>query len=92
LKGRTRRIGARVIVTFNGRHFPPDALEPWLIEAQHPDDFLVNLYRQHSEILVGVLREQARAIRWELSEVLVAQRKGMPRFVQLVAEELSLEL
>jgi hypothetical protein len=29
-----------VIVTFNGHHFPADALEPWLVEARHPDEAL----------------------------------------------------
>src|ERR1039457_619366 len=62
-------LGARVIVTFNVRHFPPAALEPWLVEAQHPDDFLVTMYRQHPEILVHVLHEQAHAIRWKLNWV-----------------------
>jgi predicted nucleic acid-binding protein len=85
------QIGARLIVTFNVRHFPAVALDPLLIEAQHPDDFLVNMYRLHPEILVHVLHEQARAIRWELGSLLVAQRQGTPKFVQLVADDLSLE-
>jgi hypothetical protein len=37
------RAGAGVIVTYNLRHFPPDKLEPFGIEAQHPDDFIVHL-------------------------------------------------
>lgn len=32
---------ADCIVTSNLRHFPTKALEPWGIEAIHPDDFLV---------------------------------------------------
>jgi hypothetical protein len=32
--------GANVIVTFNLRHFPDEALKPFGIEAQHPDSFL----------------------------------------------------
>jgi hypothetical protein len=32
--------GADVIVTFNRKHFPDEALKPFGIEAQHPDDFL----------------------------------------------------
>ena len=31
---------AHVIVTFNLRDFPADALKPYGIEAQHPDEFL----------------------------------------------------
>jgi predicted nucleic acid-binding protein len=34
------RCGADVIVTFNVKDFPDDALKPFGIEAQHPDDFL----------------------------------------------------
>jgi predicted nucleic acid-binding protein len=86
------QIGARVIVTFNGRHFPSEALEPWLVEAQHPDDFLVNMYRRHPETLVHVLREQANAIGWKLGSLLAALQKGVPRFVQLVADQLSLDV
>lgn len=32
--------GADVIVTFNLKDFPQDALNPYGIEAQHPDEFL----------------------------------------------------
>jgi len=37
-------IAAQVhtIVTFNLKDFPASALEPWEIEAIHPDDFLLN--------------------------------------------------
>jgi predicted nucleic acid-binding protein len=35
------KAGASVIVTYNLKHFPADALEPFGIEAQHPDEFLV---------------------------------------------------
>ncbi|KAF0093573.1 MAG: hypothetical protein E1N59_2706 [Puniceicoccaceae bacterium 5H] len=38
IKGR-----ADVIVTFNLSDFPASALEPWGLEAQHPDEFLANL-------------------------------------------------
>jgi hypothetical protein len=37
------KAGAQVIVTYNLRRFPLSALEPFDIEAQHPDDFLVSL-------------------------------------------------
>jgi len=33
--------GAQVIVTYNLRDFPKDALAPHNIEARHPDDFLL---------------------------------------------------
>jgi hypothetical protein len=34
------RAGADVIVTFNLKDFPAEALAPYGIEAQHPDEFL----------------------------------------------------
>ena len=34
------RAGADVIVTFNLKDFPHEALRPYGMEAQHPDDFL----------------------------------------------------
>lgn len=81
--------GARMIVTFNVRHFPSDALGPWLVEAQHPDDFLIDNYRQHRETVVSALREQALDIRWEPSAVLETLREGVPRFVQLIGPALT---
>ena len=38
------KFGASVIVTFNLKDFPPDVLEPFEIEAMHPDDFIVDLF------------------------------------------------
>ena len=35
------RAGADLIVTFNLKDFPEEALKPYGIEAQHPDDFLM---------------------------------------------------
>lgn len=33
---------AEVLVTFNGKDFPAEALAPWGVEAKHPDDFLLD--------------------------------------------------
>ncbi|MFN7151550.1 MAG: PIN domain-containing protein, partial [Microthrixaceae bacterium] len=35
--------GASLIVTFNLQHFPAEALKPYNLAAQHPDDFIVDL-------------------------------------------------
>jgi predicted nucleic acid-binding protein len=37
------RAGAQVIVTTNLRDFPPGALAPFDVEAQHPDTFILHL-------------------------------------------------
>ena len=36
--------GASLIVTFNLKDFPLDRLKPYNLTAQHPDDFIVDLY------------------------------------------------
>jgi hypothetical protein len=41
------RCQASTIVTFNLRDFPSEALAPWGIEAQHPDEFIANLIDLH---------------------------------------------
>jgi len=38
------RCQAGVIVTTNIRDFPPEALQPYGLEAQHPDDFINYLF------------------------------------------------
>ena len=38
------RCGAAVIVTFNVKDFPAPILEPYGIEAQHPDEFVEYLF------------------------------------------------
>ena len=35
------RCNAAILLTFNLRDFPEDALDPYHITAQHPDDFLI---------------------------------------------------
>ncbi len=48
--------GASLIVTFNLKDFPDDALKPYNLAAQHPDDFIVDLLDLHP---AGVLEAAA---------------------------------
>lgn len=52
------QVGANV-VTFNLRHFRPEHLAPFGVNALSPDAFLVDLYDVHSDSLAGIVREQA---------------------------------
>ena len=36
--------GASLIVTYNLKDFPADTLKPYRLAAQHPDDFIVDLF------------------------------------------------
>lgn len=48
--------GASLIVTFNLKDFPANALRPYDLSAQHPDDFIVDLFDLHP---AGVLEAAA---------------------------------
>ena len=53
---------ADVIVTFNLRDFPDDALQPNGIEAQHPDDFVSDLLQSQALAVLEVVRKQRGAL------------------------------
>jgi len=55
--------GASVIVTFNRKDFPPSALEPCGIAADHPDDFARNLLEAEPAAFVAAVRTQVAALR-----------------------------
>jgi predicted nucleic acid-binding protein len=68
---------AQVIVTQNIKDFPQSALEPYGIEAQTPDTFLVHLYNLSPEEMVDLIRYQA------------ADKKNPPRSVTEILNHLS---
>jgi hypothetical protein len=57
------RSAAQTIVTFNLKDFPPSALEPFGIEARHPDDFIVDQISLASGQVVAALQEQVAALK-----------------------------
>jgi predicted nucleic acid-binding protein len=54
---------AGVIVTFNLRDFPEEALAPHRVEACHPDAFVLRLMSQHAELVCAVARLHRRALK-----------------------------
>lgn len=80
------KAGASVIVTFNEKDFPTEALEPYGIEAQHPDDFLVYQFDLNRAAICKAVRLQRAALRnpsksvQELLDTFVAQQ--LPAFVE----------
>lgn len=49
---------AAVIVTFNEKDFPSEALKPYGIEAQHPDVFIENLFDLDPAAVVAAAQRQ----------------------------------
>lgn len=88
----TIRSGSSVIVTFNLKDFPDPALEPWGIEACHPQDYLLTLYSMSPEIVVLKLNEMARKRNKELIEIVLLVGKALPAFSSHLIEDLALEV
>lgn len=55
--------GADTIVTFNLKDFPSQALERYNVEAQHPDDFIVNLFDLHPASVMRAITEQRASLK-----------------------------
>lgn len=54
---------AQVIVTSNLKHFPAAALDPYEIESQSPDEFLLNLLDLEPTLMVQIVKQQAADLR-----------------------------
>ena len=84
------RAGAHIIVTFNLRDFPREALVTFDIEAQHPDEFLLALFDLAPGIICGVVKRQRESLRnppkstEEMLETLESQ--GLTKFVARLRE------
>ena len=57
------RSGASVIVTQNLKDFPQDRLDPYGIEAQHPDTFITHLFDLHPGGVVSAARSHRATLK-----------------------------
>ncbi|MEI8020135.1 MAG: PIN domain-containing protein [Schlesneria sp.] len=55
--------GADTIVTFNLKDFPDEALRPYGIEAQHPDDFLSEQIDLAPSTVCGAAHQQRQSLK-----------------------------
>lgn len=86
------RCGAELIVTYNLRHFREGDLARWDIEAVHPDDFLIDLFQQDSDLVAETLREQADEIGRSVQSQLRVLNLGLPKFVELISKMLHIDI
>jgi hypothetical protein len=80
---------APIIVTFNLRHFRPEHLEPWGIAAQHPQSFLIGIFRQEQALVMSKLEQQAADRDRSLRKLLHILSATVPDFVSMVSGAIS---
>lgn len=86
------RADAAVIVTANVRDFPPPALQPYDIDAVHPDDFLLDQLDLYPAQTMRCIHEQVADCRnpaITIDHLLGALGKTAPRFADEVREQLD---
>ncbi|MFJ7793611.1 PIN domain-containing protein [Pseudomonas sp. NPDC096950] len=80
------RCNASVIVTFNQKDFPCALLEPLGVEAQHPDEFVDNLFDLDPAAVVAAAQRQRKQLKMppmDVSSYLdLLSRQGLARSVE----------
>ena len=83
------RGGCPLILTFNLKHFPAEALKPWNICASHPQDYLLILYEMEPRQVMACLGEIAGKRKLEVQDVLIRLGKVLPNFSQRLLDDLG---
>lgn len=78
-----------LILTFNLKHFPASALNPWKITASNPQDYLLVLYEMEPTQITACLGEIAGRRRIEVQDVLIRLGKTLPTFAQRLLDDLG---
>lgn len=81
-----------VIVTFNLKDFPAEALEPWRIEAHHPSKFLASLYSINQGLVVQRLHEIGANLGKSIQQVIEQLAEPVPAFAIQVASDIGIEI
>jgi len=74
------KADARVIVTFNDKHFSPNHLGKWNVVAIHPDDFLLELYAKNPQAMWRQISVGAEQKGMELDEFVQGYSEQLGRF------------
>ena len=72
------------IVTQNVRHFPKDCCEKYGVLCQTPDNFLIDQYYLHPQLVLDKLDDQAAGISQNRKFVVASLKASVPKFCALV--------
>jgi predicted nucleic acid-binding protein len=75
---------ANTIITQNSRHFPKECCEKYGVVCQKPDDFLIDQYHLHPQLLLDKLDDQAAGISQNRGFVVASLKAAVPKFCRVV--------
>ena len=78
-----------LILTFNLKHFPAEALAHWSVQASHPQDYLLVLYEMEPKQVIGRLGEIAGRRKLEIEDVLIHLGRVLPAFSSRLLDDLG---
>lgn len=78
-----------LILTFNLKDFPAEALQPWNVRASHPQDYLLVLYEMEPTRVTACLGQIAGRRGTEMEDVLIRLGKSLPVFSQRLLDDLA---
>lgn len=84
------RAGAEIILTFNLKDFPDEALTPWSIRKQHPQDYLQTLYELDRIQVVSRITAIATSRGESQEDVLIRLGNSVPVFASRLLDDLAL--
>ena len=79
--------GVSVIVTFNLKDFSEATLNPWKVQAVHPQDYLLTLYSMNPGVVLAKLADIARDHDEEMQDVLIHLGKSVPSFSRRLLQD-----
>jgi len=80
---------ASLIVTFNLKDFPAEALKPWGVEVCHPQDYLTTLFSLKAETVVAKIYDIAGYMNQSPQQRLVKLAPSVPRFCREVNAQMG---
>ena len=80
-----------LLVTYNRRDFPPEALHPWGVKIQGPSTFLRRLFDLEPGMFIAKLQEQAVDVGSTFPRLLQSLAKNAPSFVEYLCQDQDLD-
>jgi hypothetical protein len=84
--------GAQIIVTFNVKDFPAEALKPHNREVKNPDDFLMDQFFLDRDLIIQLISRESQVLKnppQTVQQILDRLRKHTPKFVAEIENYLA---